>query len=158
MSNEFPRRGRPTSGRHAAERPEPAALGHVAPRSVRLARGGVVAVLAMSLCATVAATASARGGDGFALGISHTARAAGEGAEARGYALAVATSAFEVAHAVQVEGSAAAVDAAQLAALEAATTKLNDPIEAVDPAGGGRGERRQEAAWGGGGRGHGCHH
>ena len=134
MSNKFPRRGRPTGGRHAVARPAPATVGTVAPRSLRLAKGGVVAVLAVSLCATVTAQASARGGEGFALGASHTARAAAEVVEARHGALDVATSAIEVAHAVQAEGSEAAVDAAQLAALEAATERLNSLVAAVDPA------------------------
>ncbi len=102
-------------------------------RPARLAQFGVVTVLAMSLCGTMAATANAHGGEGLTLGVSHTARAAAEVAAARDGAVGVAADAIAVAHAVQAEGSEAAVDAAQLAALEAATSKLNDLVASVDP-------------------------
>jgi len=102
-------------------------------RPARLAQVGVVTALAMSLCGTMAATASAGGGSGLALGVSHTARAAAQVAAARDGAVGVATDAIQVAHAVQAEGSQASVDAAQLAALEAATAKLNDLVASVDP-------------------------
>ena len=102
-------------------------------RPARLAQVGVVAALAMSLCGTMAATATAGDGGGLTLGVSHTARAAAEVAAARDGAVGVATDVIAVAHAVQTEGSEAAVDAAQLAALEAATAELNALVASVDP-------------------------
>jgi len=54
-------------------------------------------------------------------------------AAARDGAVGVATDVIAVAHAVQTKGSEAAVDAAQLAALEAATAELNALVASVDP-------------------------
>lgn len=82
------------------------------------------------MCAVVAASANADD-RGSAFVAAPTVSSDAQVAKARAGAVDVATDAVQVAHTVQAEASAAAVDAAQLAALQAATTHLDELLAAA---------------------------
>jgi len=84
----------------------------------------VVTALALSMCAVVAGSATARDGGSALIPSAATPEIQVE--RARAGAVDVASDAIEVAQTVQAEGAQVAIDAAQLEALEAATSRLDD--------------------------------
>ena len=113
----------------------------------------MVTALALSMCAMVAASATA--GDGGSALIPALQPGAAQVERARAGAVDVAADAIEVAETVQAEGAQVAIDAAQLEALEAATDHLDellveatgdDAIEAPQAAASRSGDREETPA------------
>lgn len=118
----------------------PRARAHVLPRgghlSARLAQGAVVAVLAIGLGGTVTAAASAKGEEQQAVQAAEAAHAADQAqdaahARAVTQAVGLADDVIEASSAAQTEGQQAAVDAARLAELQAATSHLEALVDAL---------------------------
>ncbi|MDC7120306.1 D-alanyl-D-alanine carboxypeptidase family protein [Cellulomonas fimi] len=109
---------------------------HLLPRgghmSARVAQGAVVAVLAIALGGTVTAAASAQGEERAAQATQAADQAqAAAHAKAVTQAVDVADDAIEASTVAQTEGQQAAVDTARIAALQAATDRLEALVDAL---------------------------
>ena len=91
----------------------------------------MVTTLALSMCAMIAASATA-GEGGSAIIPAALVPASVQVERARAGAVDVASDAIEVAQTVQAEGAQVAIDAAQLEALEAATAHLDELLRRGD--------------------------